>query len=71
MIGHGLSLLRHVSPEELLSKYDLKPERTRLMLPALLVLREVLRCYNAPPLIISSYGMREGAILWLARHGDI
>jgi exopolyphosphatase / guanosine-5'-triphosphate,3'-diphosphate pyrophosphatase len=71
MIGHGLSLLRHMHADALMADYDIKPERARLMLPALLVLREVLRCYKSPPLIISSFGMREGAILWLARHGAI
>ncbi|MFL5732630.1 MAG: Ppx/GppA phosphatase family protein [Chloroflexia bacterium] len=71
VIGHGLTLLRHKHGEDLMAKYDIKPERSRLMLPALLVLREVLRCYNTPPLIISSFGMREGAIIWLARHGTI
>lgn len=70
-IGHGLSLLRHLPAGDLESRYDVKPERARLLLPALLVLREVLRCYSSPPLIISSYGVREGAILWLARHGTI
>jgi exopolyphosphatase / guanosine-5'-triphosphate,3'-diphosphate pyrophosphatase len=71
MVGHALTLLRGRPADELVSRYNIKPERARLMLPALLVLREVLRGYDAPPLIISSFGMREGAILRLARHGAI
>ena len=44
---------------------------SRLMMPAILVLREVLRAYDYPPLIMAAYGMREGAILQLARRGSV
>ena len=49
----------------------IEPERARLLLPAILVLREVLRGYYAPPLVVAEYGIREGAVLWLARHEAI
>jgi exopolyphosphatase/guanosine-5'-triphosphate,3'-diphosphate pyrophosphatase len=62
-----LALVRGRSSEELATAFELKPERAQLLLPALLVLREVLRGYGDPPLIMSPYGVREGAILVLAR----
>lgn len=70
-IGRMLSLLRDRTTSEIASAYNLKPERARLLMPVLLVLREVLRSYDNPPLIMAAYGMREGAILQLARHGKI
>ena len=51
--------------------YAIDQVRARLLLPALLVLREVVRGYNTPPVTISPYGVREGAILRLARYGAI
>lgn len=62
-----LALVRGRSSDELAAAFELKPERARLLLPALLVVREVLRGYGNPPLIMSPYGVREGAILMLAR----
>jgi len=38
-------------------------------MPAALLLREVMRGYDFPPLIMAPYGVREGAILSLARRG--
>lgn len=62
-----LGKLRARKAEDIAAEYDLKPERARLLFPAILVIREVLRGYDFPPFIVSSYGMREGAILSLAR----
>jgi exopolyphosphatase/pppGpp-phosphohydrolase len=64
-----INLLRGRSTEELADTYELKPERARLLFPTLLVLREVIRGYGNPPLIMSPYGVREGAILSLAQAG--
>jgi exopolyphosphatase / guanosine-5'-triphosphate,3'-diphosphate pyrophosphatase len=62
-----LSRLRSRKACDIAAEFDLKPERARLLFPAILVIREVLRGYDFPPFIVSSYGMREGAILSLAR----
>ena|SRR5437762_3499137 len=62
-----LASLRSKPTSEIASEYDLKPERARLLMPTLLVIREVLRGYDFPPLIMAAYGMREGAIMALAR----
>ena len=62
-----LAMVRGRSTADIATTYDLKPERARLLMPALLVLREVLQGYENPPLIMSPYGVREGAILSLAR----
>jgi exopolyphosphatase/pppGpp-phosphohydrolase len=44
-------------------------DRARMFLPALLAWREVWRGYHAPPLWVVPGGVREGAILQLARAG--
>jgi exopolyphosphatase/guanosine-5'-triphosphate,3'-diphosphate pyrophosphatase len=62
-----LAMVRGRRTNDIADRYDLKPERARLLMPALLVLREVLGGYENPPLIMSPYGVREGAILILAR----
>ncbi|MGA7730693.1 MAG: hypothetical protein WCD37_05420 [Chloroflexia bacterium] len=62
-----LVLVRGQATVDLAARYDLKPERARLLMPALLLLREVMEGYENPPLIMSPYGVREGAILALAR----
>jgi exopolyphosphatase/guanosine-5'-triphosphate,3'-diphosphate pyrophosphatase len=62
-----LANLRGRTTDEITTSYDLRPERARLLMPALLVLREVMRGYDYPSLIMAPYGVREGAILSLAR----
>jgi exopolyphosphatase/guanosine-5'-triphosphate,3'-diphosphate pyrophosphatase len=62
-----LALLRGKSVEEIAEEHEQKPERARLLMPALILIREVLRGYDFPPLIMAAYGMREGAIISLAR----
>jgi exopolyphosphatase/guanosine-5'-triphosphate,3'-diphosphate pyrophosphatase len=62
-----LAILRGRTTDQITTSYDLKPERARLLMPALLILREVMRGYDNPPLIMAPYGVREGAILSLAR----
>jgi len=66
-IERMLALVRGRGTVDIAARYDLKPERARLLLPALLLLREVLGGYENPPLLMSPYGVREGAILALAR----
>ncbi|MEO8285887.1 MAG: hypothetical protein ABI670_05590 [Chloroflexota bacterium] len=64
-----LAAVRGKRTEEIAAEYALKPERARLLMAALILVREVLRGYDFPPLIISAYGLREGAIMSLARKG--
>ncbi|MEO5953963.1 MAG: hypothetical protein ABIQ44_15980 [Chloroflexia bacterium] len=66
-MGPMLALLRGRTTADITATYELKPERARLLMPALLLLREVMRGYDNPPLIMAPYGVREGAILSLAR----
>lgn len=70
-LGRILSMLRDHTASEIAATYNLKSERARLLVPSILVLREVLRAYDNPPLIMAAHGVREGAILQLARHGKI
>lgn len=67
----GFALLSGKQVDKIGIKYALRPERARLMLPWIMLIREVMRGYDDPPLIIAPYGVREGAILWLARHGEM
>jgi exopolyphosphatase/guanosine-5'-triphosphate,3'-diphosphate pyrophosphatase len=64
-----LAQVRGKTAEEIADLYNQKPERARLIMPALLLMREVLRGYDFPPLIMAAYGIREGAIMSLARRG--
>lgn len=66
-VENMLALLRGKRADEIATQWNLKPERARLLMPALLLVREVLRGYDYPPLIMAAYGLREGAILSLAR----
>ncbi len=63
-------MLRGRATSEIAEAYSLKPERARLLLSAALVLKEVARGYDFPPVIMSPYGLREGAILSFAREGQ-
>lgn len=65
-----ISGLRGLTAAEISARYELKSDRARLLLPVMLLIREVLRGYSFPPLVIAGYGIREGAILYLARKGD-
>ncbi len=64
-----LGMLRGRSEAEIAEIYELKPERAGLILPAVLLLREVVKGYDFPPLVMACYGLREGAVLSLARNG--
>jgi exopolyphosphatase/guanosine-5'-triphosphate,3'-diphosphate pyrophosphatase len=70
-LNQALALLRCTTAAELAAEYGMERERARLLLPGILVLREVLRGYGHPPLTIAPYGIREGAILRLVRQGTI
>lgn len=61
-----LASLSGQSACDLAARYAMKPERARLLLPALLTVREVLRGYDAP-FIVAEYGLREGALLYLSQ----
>jgi exopolyphosphatase/pppGpp-phosphohydrolase len=67
----GLAAVRDQTTETLAAAYAMEPERARLLLPGMLLLREVLQGYQAPTLVVAAYGIREGAVLRLARHGVI
>ncbi len=62
-----IAVLRGRTVAEIASRYGLKPEQAKLLLPVMLLVREVLKGYNFPPFVVAAYGIREGAILYLAR----
>jgi exopolyphosphatase/guanosine-5'-triphosphate,3'-diphosphate pyrophosphatase len=65
----ALARLRGQPAARLVANADMPADRARMLLPALLALREVWRGYHAPPLRVVPTGVREGAILQLARSG--
>lgn len=58
-----LILVGGKSANEVASTYNVTTEQARLILPATLLLAEVARGYQDPPLVVVEYGLREGAIL--------
>jgi exopolyphosphatase/guanosine-5'-triphosphate,3'-diphosphate pyrophosphatase len=66
-LERALADLRGRTAAEIAFIYGMEPERARLMLAGILILRTVWREYEAPPLTIAAYGIREGAILQLAQ----
>jgi exopolyphosphatase/guanosine-5'-triphosphate,3'-diphosphate pyrophosphatase len=67
----GLEAVRGQPAVVLAGRYGLEPERARLLLPGMVLLRTVLTIYQAAILVVAAYGIREGAVLRLARHGAI
>ncbi len=65
----ALAWMRDLPAARLAAEADLPVDRARMFLPALLAWREVWRGYHAPPLWVVPGGVREGAILHLARAG--
>ena len=53
---------------DLTLRYSIPVERARVMLAGVLLAGAILRAYGDPPCTVSAYGIREGAILALARH---
>ena len=63
----ALARLRGQPAAQLTANSDMTADRARMLLPALLAWHEVWRGYHAPPLLVVPAGVREGAILHLAR----
>jgi exopolyphosphatase/guanosine-5'-triphosphate,3'-diphosphate pyrophosphatase len=70
-LDHALDAVQGRAAAAIAADYGIDEARARLLLPAILTLREVLADYDSPPLLVAPYGLREGAILHLARHGSI
>jgi exopolyphosphatase/guanosine-5'-triphosphate,3'-diphosphate pyrophosphatase len=70
-LDEGLAAVRGQAAATLAAAYLLELEQARLLLPGMLLLREVLRGYQVPTLVVAAYGIREGAVLRLARQGVI
>jgi exopolyphosphatase/guanosine-5'-triphosphate,3'-diphosphate pyrophosphatase len=70
-LDDGLAAVRGQPAAVLAGRYGLEPGRARLLLPGMVLLRAVLTNYQAPILVVAAYGIREGAVLRLARHGAI
>jgi exopolyphosphatase/pppGpp-phosphohydrolase len=70
-LDEGLAAVRGQPAAALAAAYAMEPDRARLLLPGMLVLREIVQGYRVPALVVAAYGIREGAVLRLARQGVI
>jgi exopolyphosphatase/guanosine-5'-triphosphate,3'-diphosphate pyrophosphatase len=66
-VEQATDLLCHTPAAQLAARFLVAPERIRLLLATVYIADEVLRGYDRPPFAVAAYGIREGAILMLAR----
>jgi exopolyphosphatase/guanosine-5'-triphosphate,3'-diphosphate pyrophosphatase len=59
------------SPQGLQSLFDIHAERSRIIMPAVVVLMAGMRFFGIPRLEVSEAGLREGAIHWWSRNGHL
>lgn len=59
------------SPQSLQSLFDIHAERSRIIMPAVVVLMASMRFFGIPRLEVSEAGLREGAIHWWSRNGHL
>ncbi len=52
--------------DTLVARFGVKPRRAATILPGALVFRELLNFFNRPSMVVSRFGVREGAILEMA-----
>lgn len=60
---------RRLSPETIVSRYDVKVNRARTLLPGSLIFGQILAHFGLPEMTVSQYGVREGAVLEMAQKG--
>lgn len=61
---------QRLRPDEISARYDVKLERAKTLLPGSIVLLHVLAVFAQDSLTVSQYGVREGAVLEIARQSD-
>jgi exopolyphosphatase/guanosine-5'-triphosphate,3'-diphosphate pyrophosphatase len=59
------------SPQSLVSWFGLSPERARIVMPAVIALREGLRHFGIARLSVTEMGLREGVARYVATHGHL
>lgn len=59
------------SSQHLQSLFDIHAERSRIIVPAVVVLMAAMRFFGIPRLEVSEAGLREGAIDFWSRHGHL
>jgi exopolyphosphatase/guanosine-5'-triphosphate,3'-diphosphate pyrophosphatase len=59
------------SSQNLQSLFDIHPERSRIIMPAVVVLSAAMRFFGIPRLEISEAGLREGTVHWWSRNGHL
>lgn len=60
---------RRLSPETIVSRYDVKVNRARTLLPGSMIFSHILTHFGFDEMTVSQYGVREGAVLEMARKG--
>jgi exopolyphosphatase/guanosine-5'-triphosphate,3'-diphosphate pyrophosphatase len=59
------------APQALQATFDIHAERSRIVMPAVVVLLAGMRHFGIPRLEISEAGLREGTIWWWSRNGNL
>jgi exopolyphosphatase / guanosine-5'-triphosphate,3'-diphosphate pyrophosphatase len=60
-----------LSVDRLVARFNVKPKRAGTLLPGAIVYRALLRRYSPERLIVSEFGVREGAVLEMARDAKL
>lgn len=58
-------------PQALQGLFDLQPDRSRIIMPAVAVLLAGMRHFGIPRLEVSEAGLREGTVFWWSRNGGL
>lgn len=64
-------LATDASPQALVGWFGLAPERARIVMPAVVTLREALRHFGIARLSVTEMGLREGVARYFAAHGHL
>jgi exopolyphosphatase/guanosine-5'-triphosphate,3'-diphosphate pyrophosphatase len=59
------------SAQGIQSIFDIAADRSRIIMPAVVVLAASMRWFGIPRLSVSEAGLREGAAFWWSRHGHL
>lgn len=63
-------LLAALPAEELARRFDLAPERARILAAGALIIQVIMQSMRLNEARVSSHGVREGALLAYTRYGD-
>lgn len=60
---------RRLTVDRIISRFNVKQKRAGTLLPGAIVFRELMQRFNIEDIAVSEFGIREGAVLEMARNG--